>query len=149
MSKKSLKIAAITMLILNLGLITLLIIGRPHHPRPPREVIVEKLQLDAEQTREYDELITDHRKVINALDIELKLKKGELYTLLTSDESSSKEIVLDEISEIVREIENANFRHFEALKNIVKENEEQLKYFYSLANDLAKIFSPREAPEHP
>jgi protein CpxP len=149
MSNKTLKIAAITMLILNVCLIALLIIGKPHHPKQPRDIIIEKLDLTDGQIGEYDKLIDIHRSAIGAQQELLKLKKRELYSLLSSDNMSSKNFIIEEIGEINKEIENINFTHFEEIKKMVAVDKVQMNNFYVLTEDLGKMFMHKKGPKRP
>lgn len=139
---KFLTIAVI--LLLGINLTTLfLIFSRPPRPeqyRDPKNIIVEKLEFNNEQIKQYDVLIEEHKKNINLADIKLKSLKNELYKTLATDKFSLKDSLINQISIVQREIENIHYEHFEAIKKICKS--EQIEYFNDLTTELSRIFSP-------
>ena len=149
MSKlKLLTITTIVLLICNIVLIVFLILGKPHHPNfgGPRKIVIEKLQLDDKQVSSYDELIKTHHAFVTSKDEEIKSLKMKLYALLSAEESVlERNEILQQLSEIQKEVELAHYLHFEDIKKLCKD-ENQLQKFNELSKELSKIFQPKGPP---
>lgn len=115
--------------------------SRPHPPRGegPKKMIVERLHFDASQIAEYDKLIEQHQKDIQAKEQEIKEAKQQLYSLLQGDDLSAKDSLANRIGQLQVEVELIHFDHFNDLKNLCKE--EQLDDFNALAGELAQVFA--------
>jgi periplasmic protein CpxP/Spy len=88
---KLLTIAVIGLLVINFGTLGFLLLKGdnhrpPHGGRPePKQIIIEKLHLDAEQQKEYAKLIKWHRGEIDKLDGTIRQAKNELYLQLDAN----------------------------------------------------------------
>jgi protein CpxP len=143
MSKKKLTfISIITLVVINMGVLSFLVLVKPPLKRPmPREVIIEKLNLDELQTTAYDKLIKQHRNAISEKQKGIQQAKNELYSILTTDNVADKHVLMKKLALLQKDVEEINFQHFVALKNICKP--EQMNNFTELSQDLAKLFSPK------
>jgi hypothetical protein len=114
----------------------------------PREIIIEKLDFDAEQIAKYDQLIEVHRDSVRLLDREIKHNKNTLYKQLAQPKNQkSTEALFLQLANSQAAIEKLHYKHFLAIKNLCKPD--QLDEYNNLTNELAKIFSPKHPPQHP
>lgn len=149
---KLLTYSVIALLLLNLATIGFLALSgtfgeAKNRNRPqPRQIIIEKLHLDEGQQQEYEQLIDWHRSQINRLDEQIRMTKNKLYRqllLLKSDNLTEAQLI-DSISIYQKQIEIIHFKHFMGIKKICRK--EQLEAFYSLTEELSKLFSSAPKP---
>jgi protein CpxP len=144
----------VVLILLNLATLGFLVFSGPkrHHPEQggrlqPQEIIIEKLHLDANQQKKYQELIHLHRNEINELDKKMQNSKQELYLLLTKPDIDTK--VKDSLFTVLgnyqKQIETTHFNHFQDIKKIC--NQEQQKDFDELTFELARIFQNSKQPK--
>jgi len=150
---KLLTIAVIALLLLNFGTLGFLLIsgpkhgGRPPH-RMPKEIIIDRLQFDTTQQKEYQTLINWHRKTIDSLDRQIRETKNELYTQLTKPEGDikTKDSLINALADHQKQIEQTHFKHFEDIKGLCRP--EQRENFYDLTRELSRIFGKQPKPRH-
>lgn len=127
------------LLLLNIICITLLILGRPHHPPPggPKGIIVEKLAFDNSQQQAYDALIDKHKQKLDAL---VKQKHALKEQLFQQFDQGDNEAAFAELGQIQVQLERAHIEHLLAIKNLC--TTEQLPNFEAMKQELGKIFAP-------
>ena len=145
MSKtKIISFIAIGLLVLNLALIAVLFTHQKHRPAPrerPRNIIIESLQFDEAQIKEYDKLITEHRSAIENQEKNILSLKNQLYSSLSVDEDSLLVISLEQqLGQLQIGIEELHYEHFQQIKNLCRPN--QLDHFNELMKNISEIFSP-------
>ncbi|OYQ45114.1 Spy/CpxP family protein refolding chaperone [Flavobacterium aurantiibacter] len=145
--------AVFALLLLNLGILSYLFLhqpaNKPHKRNSPREIIVERLALNADQQKQYDKLIAIHRSEIDSNEQQIKACKQELYSLLNtkSPSISKRDSLITAISEFQKRIELAHFNHFSEIRNLC--TPEQLNDFTALTTELTRIFArPKHPPRH-
>ncbi|MDZ4714433.1 MAG: hypothetical protein SH819_03100 [Cytophagales bacterium] len=150
MSKlKLFTVAVAGLLVLNLALLTVLLV-RPA-PRPPqqgpererpKQIIIQRLQLDGDQVKKYERLINEHQSAIQVLDEEVRTAKNSLYRILRSGETAEKDSLIGLLGQLQQKTEATHFDHFMLLRALCRP--EQLPLFEEMASDLAHIFeSPK------
>jgi len=152
---KLLTYSVIGLLMLNVGIICFLFFSRPNrnpeqNNRSPKEIIIEKLQFDANQIVKYESIIKIYRDQVDSLDIRNKEIKSELYSQLKSSvvNNAIKDSIINLFSENQKRIELAHFKHFQDIKSIC--NASQLKNFNILTEELGKMFSNQNSkPQGP
>ena len=150
---KLLTFSVIALLILNIATLLFLILstdggfqGRKNRPRPDK-IIIDKLHFDEKQQKEYRELIHWHRSKINDLDSQVRHTKHELYLqLLKSDvDVVIKDSLLNNLSDLQKQIENTHFKHFQDIKRLCMK--EQIQDFDNLTEELTTIFNHPPKPK--
>lgn len=140
---KFLKLAILILFCINMITLVFFITKGPkdrmNNRKRPSEIIIEKLHFDANQIKQYEELINNHQKEIIRIDDEIKNNKTNLYRQLSNPESKIIDSLFQEIANKQNQIEKTHFDHFLAIKKLCKE--EQLKDFDDLTNELSRIFS--------
>ncbi len=150
---KLLTLLVICLVILNIGLLAYLFLGsrKTHPPKrvmksSPKEIIIEKLNFNAKQIANYEELIKDHRAKISATEKQNKELKNSLYQFLLK--SSENKSIVDSIVNLLGEnqklIENIHFNHFADIKKLCEPD--QMESFGELATELSGIFAPPPMP---
>lgn len=153
MSKLKLLIAAIIgLVIINLSLVAFIYInsptgpGRPGGGPPPggnkegvQNIIIEKLDLDQQQQKDYFLLIEHHQFRINELDDSLGLIKQNLFLSLNAPNPAEKSALIDKIKDLTIAIENTHYEHFTSLKKLCRP--EQLPKFEDLTKEISGFFS--------
>ncbi|MDF1672009.1 MAG: hypothetical protein P1U41_00760 [Vicingaceae bacterium] len=147
MSKtRLLSILVIALIALNIILIVVFVMKKPHQPphhrnhEGPKNLIINKLHFDDSQISAYESLIKVHKTKVESKDIDLRKAKNELYSLLSKNDSNKIDSLVSNINNVQKDIEELHFNHFLDIKNICKEN--QLIYYEDLTHELARLFSP-------
>lgn len=153
---KLLTITVIGLLLLNFATLGFLFISgtkghKPPHDIPegrhePKEIIIERLHFDANQQKEYGQLIEWHRGEIRQLEDSIRVSKNELYMLLNDDkiDEKAKVTLINEIALFQKQIEATHFKHFEDIKKLCKP--EQQVYFNELTEELGRLFYRNKPP---
>jgi hypothetical protein len=137
-----LTIATLILLLTNLALVSLLLFRRPPHPKEegPKNLIIEKLNLDQNQTRDYEKLIQWHRSEIRNSEDEILMLKNRLYSGLATDtDSVQKDSLINELAKVQTKIENIHYKHFQDIKTLC--HADQKKAFESLTREIAGLFN--------
>ena len=112
----------------------------------PMKLIIEQLNFDESQKKEFIKLVDSHKKEIKEVHQKIMSSKKNLYQELKNENASLDDSLLTIIANEVKEIEKAHFNHFLEIKELC--NEEQKVQFAILADELSIIFQPRK-PKHP
>ncbi|WP_310558924.1 hypothetical protein [Flavobacterium sp.] len=141
---KILTYAVIALLVLNLATIGF-VVSKPGagNRAEPREIIIEKLHLDENQQKEYEQLIDWHRGQINELDEKIRETKKELYAQLLKNqiEKKTKDSLITTIAVYQKQIEATHFKHFQDIKKLCRKD--QLQNYIDLTAELSRLFSPK------
>lgn len=158
---KLLTIAVIGLLLLNFGILGVMFFGKPSPPpmhpphggpkgEGPKQIIIERLHFDALQQKEYELLVVEHRNKTDELHEASKELHDKLFSLLKNDTNNQREsdVLVLEIANNQKAIEDLNFAHFNAIKKLCKG--EQVGYFNDLVDDLGRLFAPKgpRPPKH-
>lgn len=142
MKKSILKNSLIVILLLSNALFIWKWWNAPEHRhRGPRNEIIERLHLDEEQVRRYDQLIKEHRSAIEKAERKLIGQKQQLFADLDQPFSDS---VLRGILQTEAEIQHIHFDHFKEIERLCRP--EQKTYFRELNKEIARLFSPGKKP---
>lgn len=106
----------------------------------PREYIIEKLDFNKEQVKQYDSLIKWHRSSIHNAEEQLFSLKSLLYSSLDNNNESIDSII-NAINSIHNDIEKINVQHFKEIEKIC--TTEQKDKFKSLSLELSSLFKPK------
>lgn len=145
---KLLSIAVIGLLILNFGTLAFLFLRAPSHPNHPpmgegpKQLIIERLNFDTEQQKQYSLLVDEHRSKMRGLNKASREMHDELYSQLknTIIDKANVDSIIQKISENQTALDNLNFDHFQKIKTICKTD--QLDRYNALVEDLTQLFSP-------
>lgn len=155
---KLLTVAVIGLLIVNLGTLGFLLVNKPQHPmhppaggprgEGPKKIIIERLHFDAEQQKQYEILIEDHKSKVNDFHEKTRKMHDELYALLGAEpvNKAAADSLMQQIAADQKAIDLVNFDHFEKIKALCKP--EQIGYFNELVDELGKLFAPKGGPPH-
>jgi len=148
-----LAILVVVVVLLNAATLTFILIGKSHGPKHhgpmengPRNIIIEKLNFDDEQTALYDGLIKKHYSAIVEKDSLMLVARNALYSQLITQDSTEVEMQLNAIGQLQKEVETVHFLHFQELKALC--SEEQLPAFKKLTEELSVFFGSARPP-HP
>ena len=145
---KLISIIAICLLISNLALVAFILLQnhRPPHHEGPRELIIERLHFDANQVKEYDKLIANHRASIISKNEKMGQLKNQLYSGILKP-STSSDSLKSEIGKLQVEIEGIQLKHFEDINKLCRA--EQKTCFNNLVGELARLFNERQRGPRP
>ena len=157
MSKtKLLSLAVIGLLVINLGILAFLLLGRagtPRHPSQmnerdePKRIIIHKLQLDDAQVTEYEKMIAQHRASIRGIEGEIRDTKNEFYLTLAGKPGADKDSLQSRLGMLQQQIEATHYDHFVAIRTLCKP--QQLPQFNELTSELAALFGRNANPPPP
>jgi len=143
MSKlKFLSIIAIGLLISNILLIGVLVFKKPPLPPhlKPRAIVIERLNLNEAQVKQYDELIQSHRREINTKETTIIELKNKLYTGITDTNNKGfNDSIATEIGKLQVDIEHIHYKHFEDIGGLC--NETQKPLYEALIKEIAGVFA--------
>ena len=152
---RQLTIAVVGLLLVNVGLLAFLFVNKPG-PSPdagrrlgdegPKQVIIEKLDLNPEQIAAYGRLIDGHRNAIQKLTGEVRTTRSQLYATL-SDDTSGADSLIDRLGLLQVAIETTHYRHFTEIKKLCRAD--QLSKFRELTSELSSYFGPPKGPPPP
>jgi hypothetical protein len=131
---KALTIAVIGLLLLNIGILTFLVVGpRPFSPPPPRherprlkEMIMERLHLNAEQTQAYEDLITLHREQVSQLEDRLMQLRNASFMAISDENAKEDAHILAEIDSVNHALQQVHTNHFKKLYQLCSPDQKQL-----------------------
>jgi hypothetical protein len=138
-----LQIAVFALLLSNLLLIAYLILSPKNPlkgPEGPKNYIIQKLSFDAQQIKNYEQLIAAHRMAIRAENDSLLSLKTQLYHLLSEPNDTLKGTLIAELAQHHSRIDQIHFAHFKDIQSLCKP--EQKALFEEVSKELAKLFLP-------
>lgn len=153
MSKvKLLTVVVVLLVLLNIGTLTALFMGRPGHHGPPRgegpkAIIIERLHFDADQAIAYEALIMDHRQTIDVLDEAMMDARDRLYSELRGSDRAGTDSLIAIIGSVQQRVERTHSSHFSDIRALCRQD--QLPAFDALVDDLATYFSRGPKPGGP
>lgn len=148
---KLLTLAVIALFLLNLGILSFMLLTRPHADRPPfggppphggpDRIIIESLHLDEKQIQQFEELKHEHHGKIIQLE-KLSNDLHEKYFELLNDKIMNQKAV-DSIATLIgdnrKQTELVNFEHFGKLRALCKP--EQLKGYNEMIQHISRFFN--------
>jgi len=142
-------VGLIIMILLNLAMLFFGFLKKPpHHLKEgPKQMVIERLNLDAAQQASYLELIDEHKQAVRQKEEQVQFKRAELFSLLSKDERENASKIQKEIGQLITEIEKIHFKHFESIEAICRVD--QKARFKELSSELEKFFRhsrPRPKP---
>ncbi len=109
----------------------------------PKKFIINKLNFDEEQVKNYEIYIQHHRKAINANESKMNNLRMELYEQLKFQQDTAKvDSLISLISKQQYFAEKINYNHFLEIKHLCKPS--QKKDFEALTNQIENLFSSKE-----
>ena len=137
-----LSIIIIGLLISN-GILLFMFFNGPKINKEPKSIIIDKLNFDKEQIKQYDVYIQQHRKAINENETTLKILRSNLFTHLKYKQETAKiDSLIGLIARQQGVVEQINYKHFIEIKNLCKPLQE--KDFNELTNEIVSLFSTKE-----
>lgn len=146
---KFLMIVIVFLLILNLGTLTFLFIGRgqgrphggpPHRKGGPAGFIIEELKFDAQQQTAFNDLKQEHQGQMRMMEDSMRIQRDLLPDLIVSGNRAKADSVSYVISGYQRKIEMFTYDHFVKVQGLC--NEEQKKKFKNIIGDILKMMAP-------
>ncbi|MDI1355846.1 MAG: hypothetical protein PSX36_13065 [bacterium] len=139
-----LSIVVIALLLSNALLIGFIVMRKP--PGGPRDLIIKKLHLDAQQIKAYEPLIQWHQSEIKKTQDQMMSLKNQLYSgLISPAKLSVKDSLIKEINNLQVRMEYIHYKHFEDIHRLCRPDQEEA--FKELSLEIARLFSPRPGKE--
>jgi len=137
-----LSIIIIGLLISN-GILLFMFFNGPKINKEPKSIIIDKLNFDKEQIKQYDLYIQQHRKAIKENETAIKKLRNNLFTHLKHKQDTAKiDSLIGFIAKQQGVVEHINYKHFIEIKNLCKPLQE--KDFNELTNEIVSLFSTKE-----
>ena len=123
MKYKYIYILLVTLLVTN-AIMLFMLVKKPHQLplKSPRNFLVEKLNLNEEQTAKFFTLDKEHKVNMVFLDEEIRKLKKDMFNKLSSEEVIDASITL-QIGTLVAKRENEIFSFFRKIKTICREEQ--------------------------
>lgn len=145
------KVVIIVLLVINIGTLGYLWMGghTPGGQMPPphggpSNLIIERLKLDEQQQRQFEELKREHQSAIRKIRQESGMLHDSLFSLLKAEvvNDSDKYALEQRIKEVEIQKDRINFEHFKELKSIL--HPDQVPLYNNLVEEIG-----RRLTEHP
>ncbi|WP_395062852.1 hypothetical protein [Flavobacterium sp.] len=149
---KLLSFAVLALLLLNFGILGFLFFSKDKEGfngrKMPREIVIDKLHFDKNQTVTYGKMISKHQETIRNIDDSIRTTRNQLYKLLNAEtiDSSKRDSLYEKFAGFQKQIETTHFNHFLEIKSICKEA--QLDEYKDLTQELSTIFNNRRKPRN-
>ncbi len=119
----------------------------PMEQAGPKNIIIDRLHFDKEQTAQYEQLIEQHQSAIRTLNDSIKIAKNNLYQSLTDENTAGKDSLIAKLSLLQRKIELTHYDHFASIRTLCKPD--QLEAFNNLTKELARFFGHKKKKGRP
>ena len=130
-------------LLVSNGILLFMFFNGPKINKEPKSIIIDKLNFDKEQIKQYEIYIQQHRKAINENETAIKILRSNLYTQLKYKLDTTKiDSLIGFIARQQGAVEHINYKHFIEIKNLCKPSQE--KDFNELTNEIVSLFSSKE-----
>ncbi|MDP3558203.1 MAG: hypothetical protein Q8T03_12590 [Bacteroidota bacterium] len=142
-------IAVISLLLINLGILAIMFFkhGPPPmdkmaHGERPKKIIIERLKFDAEQQKQYEVIITEHKTKTKELTKKSRDLHDDLFSLLINNtiDKTISDSLIQTIANNQKAIDNLNFEHFQKIKAICKND--QIERYNNFVLELTHLFGP-------
>lgn len=156
---KLLTIAVLGLLIINLTTLIFMFANKPedhhglkgNHPHKsegPKQLIIDFLNFNSEQQKQYEIIIEEHQSKTKEIKKSLKVLRESLYNELRNNTINNNKVdsIIQKIAENHQNFEHLNFEHFQKIKSICKPNQTEL--FKDLTEELINLF-PHDAGRPP
>jgi hypothetical protein len=123
----------------------------PHHGRsggPPDKIIIERLNFDEEQIKQFELIKKEHQLQMRNLHEESNQIHKKYFKLLESENvnDSIADFYEKQLANLTEKREEFTFIHFQKLKAICKPD--QIKLFNEFVGELGKILAGPPSPKH-
>jgi len=154
MTKNKPLLALLLTLIISNLILLVLVIKKPNHDRPKhrqegkmKTMIINKLELDEQQSIAYEALIKKHRYELSEAEKSIQTATQALFTTLKKDQSNEQlqDSLIHTISAAHAAINQAHVLHFQQLKDLCKP--EQKGNFIALCDELQMNFGAHHPPK--
>jgi hypothetical protein len=114
----------LVLVVINIGSMIFIWMGKPKHQNPPhgspKEFLSRELKFDEKQQVQYDKLVDEHRNQANDTRKKIKEEKEKMYGLLknASLTDSLKKSAVERVAEATKELDLITLNHFEKVRNI-------------------------------
>jgi len=152
-----LKIIIVLLLLTNTGILCYMWMGNKHEqhmqgPPPGQDVfgfLCKELQLDEQQTRQYEELRDEHHQAVENMQHNGRHLRERLFDMLHNSpvDSAAVKRISDSIAGTQQQIEMVTFYHFQKVRTILKP--EQQKKFDEVIQDALRMMAPGGHPPPP
>jgi hypothetical protein len=139
---KFLSILSIGLVVSNIALIVFMVYNKPPRPKHfgPRNIIIDKLDFNAEQVKTYDQLIKWHQDEITKTEKDIMVFKNKLYSNLSSDVNNQvNDSLISELGKVQMRVENIHYKHFQDIRQLC--NPDQKQAFNRLTEEIASLFA--------
>jgi periplasmic protein CpxP/Spy len=111
----------------------------PPSPQTPREFIIDKLNLDAEQQRVFEALRQEHFEEMKQLQVQIAEEKQAMYNQLRSDvpDTSATYNHISSLMQKEERLEHITMEHFRKVRAIC--NDEQKQHFDVIIDKVMKM----------
>tara|TARA_B100000508_G_scaffold55003_2_gene42620 strand:- start:23068 stop:23553 length:486 start_codon:yes stop_codon:yes gene_type:complete len=133
----------IALILMNVAVVAFFLLMKPDHPIPPRgpkEIVVEKLDLNKDQRKKFEGLVQEHRSEMKQLHEEIRGAKKSMYRRAL-DFPKQEDSLLEDLSEKLIAVDKHNIMHLRKVKKMLKKD--QLPAFNKMVDNIDRIFHPR------
>jgi len=143
------------LLLTNIGvLIYFLSSSKPSRPEPPKErkspvdYVKEEIGFNETQAAEFKKLHESHMDSLKILGEEVRKSKTAFFNLLQQQNvgDSSVRVAADKIGRAQEEFELNNFRHFQRVRALCSDSQQQIKFDSMVSRMINRPFGRRGGP---
>jgi periplasmic protein CpxP/Spy len=143
------------LLLTNIGvLIYFLNFNKPHKPEPPRErkspveYVKDEIGFNEQQAAQFKILHESHMDSLKVLGEDLRKSKTAFFNLLQQQgvADSTVSAAAERIGEMQEEFELNNFRHFQRVRALCSDSQQQIKFDSMVTRMINRPFGRRGGP---
>ncbi len=108
------------------------------HPPRPREIIIDRLNFNAEQVEQYDKLIQEHQDGMRSIEEQLISLKSALYKKILLEKEPVEQSNFDGIATLYVQLEKTHVEHFKKIHELCQPVQELA--FQNLVGELGSMF---------
>lgn len=135
----------ILLLIANITTLIMFWMSMKHKPSRPQQqaqdFIVKELSMNAEQQKQYNTMVADHRKQSKEINNQIRSYKDSLFNLLNNETATGteKNTFATKIASLTQQLDLLTFEHFKEVRKIC--NPEQQKKFDKIIKDVLRMMA--------
>lgn len=140
------------LVVMNIVLLGIVWFGKPPHSggQELRKFVEQNLKFTEEQSKQYDVLISEHRKRINEIDEQTKEAKQALFQLVNESADTVKEKALTEqLAKLAVEKELVTLNHFRKVRNSICTAEQKVLLDKLISEVLERMSAQNHPPRPP
>ncbi len=138
----------IILLVINTGTLVMFFLNKNHHNmhsrKKPADYIIQELNLNDEQTKEFHLLKKEHQTQMKLIQDSIRLEREKLPDAIIRGDDKAADSISSHIGKLQRQIELNTYHHFIKVKSIC--DDQQKNKFNTIISDILKMMGGKDHP---